>query len=77
MGDSFWDSEEEIGTIHTKGRENLLKIKIVEKNGAKYVDIRKFYMDESGGEAPTKKGLSIQMEYFDEVLAALNSIKSK
>ncbi|MDI6618712.1 MAG: transcriptional coactivator p15/PC4 family protein [Clostridiales bacterium] len=75
MSDSFWDSEEEIKDIAIRGRENHLIIKRVEKNGTGYVDIRKFYTNDEGEPAPTRKGLSIPLEYIDDVIDALKEVK--
>ena len=39
------------------------------------MDIRKFYTNDEGEPAPTRKGLSIPLEYIDDVIDALKEVK--
>ena len=53
-----------------------IKIGVTEYNGKKYVDIRKYYKDESGEEKPTKKGITMSPENWNELVNKIDDIKT-
>ena len=49
-----------------------IRINISEFSGHKYLDIRKYYEDDAGEIKPTKKGIALNKEQFEKILALLN-----
>ena len=52
-----------------------IQITISEFNNVKYLNIRKYYKDEGGELKPTKKGIVLNKNQFQEVLTILNEKK--
>ena len=52
-------------------------VSILELGNGKYVDIRKYFMDDDGEMKPTKKGIALSKDQFNAVLALLNEKKDE
>ncbi|MDP4183375.1 MAG: transcriptional coactivator p15/PC4 family protein [Bacillota bacterium] len=71
----FWDNEKLIGKLGKNSREEII-IKVVEKKGKKFVDIRVFWFDGNSDEyKPSQKGVAIPYESLDELKNLINSIE--
>lgn len=51
-------------------------VRISEFKGKKYVDIREYYVDDSGELKPGKKGISLSPEQFKEFASLFSEIQS-
>jgi len=53
-----------------------IKIEKTEYNGQTYVSIRKWYKDRTSGESkPSKNGINMSMEAWEEFTSKINEIK--
>ena len=58
-----------------KGPTTRIRVAHSEYQGKKRIDIREFYEAEDGKWLPTKKGVSIREELFDEFKKLINKVK--
>lgn len=59
--------QDESKVLHEfKRNQETLRISLATFKNRKYIDIRMFYEDQSGELAPTKKGVTITPELWDE-----------
>jgi hypothetical protein len=58
-----------------KGLGNRIHIRISRFKDRDYLDIRNFYEDDSGEWKPTRKGVSVPVEFYDDLMAALGDAK--
>jgi hypothetical protein len=56
-----------------RNAEETLRISLSTFKGRTYVDIRLFYVDASGELAPTKKGVTVTPELWDDFRAGIAS----
>ena len=70
MGKAFWDAEVQVGEDITKSTvksgKTVFRVKLVEKSGQKYVDLREF---------PSFKGVAITIEDLPAVIRRLLAVK--
>ena len=72
-GDKFWDKERIAGSVPKNSKGEELIVKLVEKKGKQYADIRTFYVDTTGKLAPGK-GATIPIDIADEVYGLLEKV---
>ncbi len=69
MGKAFWDVETQVGEdvpkSTVKSGKTVFRVKIVEKNGQEYADLREY---------PSFKGVAIPVEDLPAVLALLQEV---
>lgn len=51
-------------------KRGLIRVQISEYQDKKYLDIRKFYIDEGGEPKPTRKGITLSPDIAEEILKA-------
>ena len=71
----FWDEQTVIGEVERDER-NKIVVSQTRLKGKQYVDIRTWYRNRSNdGQWLPGKGISVQIEQFDKVMALLDRIK--
>lgn len=58
-----------------KGLGNRIHIRISEFKDRDYLDIRNYYEDEAGEWKPTRKGIAVPVEFYDELMDGLAAAK--
>jgi len=64
-GGGFWDKEITIGEVE-QGRNSFVVVKLVEKNGRRFGDVRKWFVNDQQEERPTQKGVAIPVEALED-----------
>ena len=73
----FWDSELLVGKLEKNSREEI-QVKIVEKKGKKYLDIRVFWFDSNSDEfRPSQKGVTVAYDSINDFKAIISSIRNE
>jgi len=54
---------------------NKIHVRLSRFRDREYLDIRNFYETEEGEWKPTRKGISVPVEFYDELMAALTKAK--
>ncbi len=54
---------------------NRIHVRISEFKDRDYLDIRNYYEDENGEWKPTRKGIAIPVEFYDELVASIAAAK--
>ncbi len=57
-----------------RGAGQQLQVRLVTFRGREYLDLRNFYLDENDEWKPTRKGIAIPLELYDELMAALKEV---
>lgn len=60
-----------------KSETTKIKVSQSEYNGVPRVDIREYYMSDDGEWRPTKRGVSVKEEMFDDLKKIINKVKIK
>jgi hypothetical protein len=63
--------DERVLTTLSKGDTHEIRVTIKAFRGAQYLDIRQHWRDDGGEWHPTKKGVSLNVEYVPDLLEAL------
>lgn len=66
--------EERLIKAFERGAGQQLQVRLVTFRGREYLDLRNFYLDENDEWKPTKKGIAIPLELYDDLMAALNEV---
>lgn len=67
---------ERIVAVLDRGPTQQIQIRLNEFKGRRYLDLRTFYLDEDGETwKPTRKGVSIPVELFGQLKAALEKVE--
>ena len=65
-------SEERVVKTIERGPTQQIQVRLTTFRGREYLDLRNFYLDEESAEwKPTKKGIAVPVELYDELMAAL------
>jgi len=73
----FWDKEGKVEIVEKNGNGSELRIRRVERNGRKFVEVREwFYAEKEDKMLPTKKGVVIPEDIVDDVTALMDSAKT-
>ncbi len=75
MADENLQQDEVLVRAIEKGLENRIHIRISRFKERDYLDIRNFYQDEAGEWKPTRKGIAVPVEFYDELMDALGAAK--
>ena len=59
-----------------KSLGNRIHVRISRFKDRDYLDIRNYYEDDAGEWKPTRKGISVPVEFYDDVMKALVSAKA-
>lgn len=66
--------EERLIRAFDRGAGQQLQVRLVTFRGREYLDLRNFYLDENDEWKPTRKGIAIPLELYDELMAALKEV---
>jgi len=77
MADENLQQDEVLVRAIEKGLENRIHIRISRFKERDYLDIRNFYQDEAGEWKPTRKGIAVPVEFYDELMDALGAAKDE
>lgn len=66
--------EEKLIRAFDRGAGQQLQVRLVTFRGREYLDLRNFYLDENDEWKPTRKGIAIPLELYDELMAALKEV---
>jgi len=61
--------------FHKIEKDEPIQVKVVEFNGEKYLDIRKWYYGKNNELQPLKKGITLDYEDAEEILDILSEKK--
>lgn len=75
MADENIQGDEVLVQAIDKSLGNRIHIRISEFKDRDYLDIRNYYEDESGEWKPTRKGVAIPVEFYDELMEGLAAAK--
>jgi len=60
-----------------KGLGNRIHIRVSRFKERDYLDIRNYYETEDGEWKPTRKGIAVPVEFYDELIDALGAAKEE
>ncbi|MCR4403860.1 MAG: transcriptional coactivator p15/PC4 family protein [Candidatus Acetothermia bacterium] len=66
--------EERLIKAFERGAGQQLQIRLINFRGREYLDLRNFYLDENNEWKPTRKGIAIPTELYEELMAALQEV---
>lgn len=66
--------EERLVRAIERGPGQQIHIRLTTFRGREYFDLRNFYLDENDEWRPTKKGIAVPVELFDELISALEEV---
>ncbi|MFC2095752.1 transcriptional coactivator p15/PC4 family protein [Candidatus Bipolaricaulota bacterium] len=75
MAEDNIQQEEILVRAIDKSLGNRIHIRISEFKDRDYLDIRNYYEDEAGEWKPTRKGIAIPVEFYDELMDGLAAAK--
>jgi len=75
MAESVNSSDEVLIQSIEKGPGTRIHVRLSRFRDRDYLDIRNFYETEDGEWKPTRKGIAIPVEFYDELMAALAQAK--
>jgi len=73
MADENIQGDEILVRAIDKGLGNRIHIRISEFRERDYLDIRNYYEDDAGEWKPTRKGIAIPVEFYDELMEGLTA----
>jgi hypothetical protein len=77
MSDDAVQQDEVLVQAIDKGLGNRIHVRISRFKERDYLDIRNFYEDEGGEWKPTRKGIAVPVEFYDDLMKALASAKEE
>ena len=75
MAESVNSSDEVLIQSIEKGPGTRIHVRLSRFRDRDYLDTRNFYETEDGEWKPTRKGIAIPVEFYDELMAALAQAK--
>jgi hypothetical protein len=60
-----------------KSKTEKIYVSANEYNGRKYADLRTYFMDSEGEWHPTKKGISIPADLFNELVVGIKALSEE
>ena len=60
-----------------RGLGDRIHVRVSQFKGRVYLDVRNFYEDDAGEWKPTRKGVSVPVEFYAELMDALVAAKSQ
>ena len=67
--------EEILVSAIDKSLGNRIHVRISQFKDRDYLDIRNYYEDDAGEWKPTRKGIAVPVEFYDELMASLAGAK--
>jgi len=77
MADEMQGTDEILVRAIDKGMGNRIHVRLSRFRDRDYLDIRNFYEDDNGDWKPTRKGVAIPVDLYDELMAALAAAKEE
>ncbi|RLE35494.1 transcriptional regulator [Candidatus Acetothermia bacterium] len=77
MAENVQPTDEELIKVIDKGAGGRIHVRLSRFRDRDYLDIRNFYETDEGEWKPTRKGIAIPVELYDELLDALTAAKPK
>ena len=74
MAENIQQDEVLVSSID-KSLGNRIHVRISRFKDRDYLDIRNYYEDDAGEWKPTRKGISVPVEFYDDVMKALTAAK--
>ena len=75
MTDEKLQQDEVLVRAIDKGLGNRIHIRISRFKDRDYLDIRNYYEDDAGEWKPTRKGIAVPVEFYDELMESLAAAK--
>lgn len=66
--------EERLIKAFERGPGQQIQIRLTTFRGREYLDLRNFYLDENNEWKPTRKGIAIPTELYEDLMTALNEV---
>jgi len=77
MAEQIESSDEVLVRAIDKGLGNRIHVRISRFKERDYLDIRNFYETDDGEWKPTRKGIAVPVEFYDELIDALAAAKEE
>jgi len=77
MAEQMEQSDEVLIQAIDKGLGNRIHVRLSRFKERDYLDIRNFYETEDGEWKPTRKGIAVPVEFYDDLMASLQAAKDK
>ena len=77
MADQMEGGDEVLVRAIDKGLGNRIHVRISRFKERDYLDIRNFYETEDGEWKPTRKGIAVPVEFYDELMDGLGAAKEE
>ena len=77
MADENIQQDEVLVRAIDKGLGNRIHIRISRFKDRDYLDIRNYYEDDAGEWKPTRKGIAVPVEFYDELMESLAAAKDE
>ncbi len=77
MADQIQDGDEVLVRSIDKGLGNRIHVRLSRFKERDYLDIRNFYETEDGEWKPTRKGIAVPVELYDELIGAIQAAKDE
>ncbi len=75
MAQETQPSDEKLVKVIDKGPAGQIHVRLSRFRDRDYLDIRNFYQADDGEWRPTRKGIAVPVEFYDELMAALTAAK--
>ena len=77
MADQIQEADEVLVRSIDKGLGNRVHVRLSRFKERDYLDIRNFYETEDGEWKPTRKGIAVPVELYDELVEAIAAAKDE
>jgi len=77
MAEQMEGGDEVLVRAIDKGLGNRIHVRISRFKERDYLDIRNFYETEDGEWKPTRKGIAVPVEFYDELMDVLGTAKAE
>jgi hypothetical protein len=77
MAEQMEGGDEVLVRAIDKGLGNRIHVRISRFKERDYLDIRNFYETEDGEWKPTRKGIAVPVEFYDELMDVLGAAKEE
>jgi len=77
MTEQIDQSDEVLVQAIDKGLGNRIHVRLSRFKERDYLDIRNFYETDDGEWKPTRKGIAVPVEFYDDLMAALGAAKEE
>ncbi len=77
MAEQIESTDEVLVRAIDKGLGNRIHVRLSRFRDRDYLDIRNFYETEDGEWKPTRKGIAVPVELYDELIGAIEAAKEE